>query len=144
MFLLSNLGIVHGWHHLLLHKIIITKWPCLGKDQRLRNKATKKKNKIPTTKRNHYNKVSRSKSVNNNRRKLEKRINFYRVQNICNHFHRQNSGTRRREYNNTPVHKKSHSINEPAIKGVAPVPSRTVRHPDSEVPTQKLNYSNLK
>ena len=97
----------------------------------------KTKKKIPNTKRNHHNKVSRSKSVkyifiiefeySNNRRRLEKRINFYRVQNICNHFHRSGSG-HRRESNNTPAHKKNNFVNETTIKkGAAPVPSITVR-----------------
>lgn len=66
----------------------------------------------------------------NNRRKLEKRINFYRIQNIWNHFHRGNSGNRR-ESNNTPVHKKNNSISEPIKKGVAPVPSSAVREQES-------------
>lgn len=82
----------------------------------------------------------------NNRRKLEKRINFYRVQNIWNHFHRQSSGSRRREFNNTPVHKYSHSISEPIQKGVAPVPSKAIKPQDLVESNQNaLNTSkNLK
>jgi hypothetical protein len=117
----------------------------LGKKAKTKRKSKRKK--IMNTKRNHYNKVSRSKSVNNNhklggtynnRKKLEKRINFYRVQNICNHFQRQNSANRRREFNNcTPVHKKNQSINE-GLKNNSLIgkPSKTVRHGEKEKRTK--------